>query len=319
MTAHSKPQPQNFQPSFLPSTILATAPKKVPTSVNFFTAGLGGLIGWVVIHPFNTLGIRMNLASSSGASVETSFLKFSSSILKKEGVGALYKGLGAGLLRQLFYATSRFGFFEVFRDNLAKYRETDFFSRMICGVVSGGLAAAISCPAEVTLVRMSNDAAQPMDQRRNYRSVADAFSRILKEEGPKTFFRGVGPFVNRAMLVGAVQVGTYDQFREMYRGYGVTHETLNVFYAAMTSGLIYSIVTMPFETAKNRMAFQRPDPVTGVNPYRSAMQTITTIAKQEGVLRLWTGFPPYYLRCGGHTVFMFMSVEWLRGLYQKFA
>ena len=52
---------------------------------------------------------------------------------------ALYSGLGAGLLRQFFYATSRFGFFEVFRDELAKYRETDFLSRLVAGVTSGGL------------------------------------------------------------------------------------------------------------------------------------------------------------------------------------
>ena len=105
----------------------------------------------------------------------------------------------------------------------------------------------MSCPAEVTLVRMSNDASQPAAQRRNYSSVANAFSRILAEEGPSAFFRGVGPFVNRAMLVGAVQVGTYDQFRETFRGAGVQSETLRVFYASMASGLIYSVVTMPFE------------------------------------------------------------------------
>ena len=29
------------------------------------------------------------------------------------------------------------------------------------------------------------------------------------------------------------------------------------------------------------------------------------------------GFPPYYIRCGGHTVLMFMSVAWLRKQYQK--
>ena len=69
------------------------------------------------------------------------------------------------------------------------------------------------------------------------------------------------------MLVGAVQVGTYDQFRQMYRGMGIKNDLPNVFCAAMTSGLIYSIVTMPFETAKNRMAFQKADPVTGLKPY----------------------------------------------------
>jgi hypothetical protein len=29
------------------------------------------------------------------------------------------------------------------------------------------------------------------------------------------------PFVNRAMVVGALQVGTYEQFRITYRKYGV--------------------------------------------------------------------------------------------------
>lgn len=173
----------------------------------------------------------------------------------------------------------------------------------------------ISCPAEITLVRISNDASQPADKRRNYKGVVDAFTRITKEEGIPTFFRGAGPFVNRAMLVGAVQVGTYDQFRGMYRKWGVTHQATNVFYAAMTSGLIYSVITMPFETAKNRMAFQRPDPTTGQRPYTGAIQTITKVARQEGALQLWAGFPPYYLRCGGHTVLMFMSVEWLRKFY----
>ena len=162
---------------------------------------------------------------------------------------------------------------------------------------------------------MSNDAAQPAALRRNYTSVANAFTRILAEEGPGAFFRGVGPFVNRAMLVGAVQVGTFDQFRESFRDAGVKSEPLRVFYASMTSGLIYSVVTMPFESAKNRMAFSRPDPKTGVNPYRGTLQTIGAIATKEGITKLWSGFPPYYLRCGGHSVFMFMAVDQLRKLY----
>jgi solute carrier family 25 oxoglutarate transporter 11 len=135
----------------------------------------------------------------------------------------------------------------------------------------------------------------------------------MREEGFKAFFSGSGPFVNRAMLVGAVQVGTYDQFRDLYRTqYNITHEITNVFAASMTSGIIYSVITMPFESAKNRMAFQKPDPVTKILPYRGVVQTIASIAKSEGVFSLWAGFSPYYLRCGGHTVFMFLSVEWLR-------
>jgi hypothetical protein len=55
-------------------------------------------------------------------------------------------------------------------------------------------------------VRISNDKSLPEKLRRNYKGLADAFQRILKEEGASTFFSGSGPLVNRAMLVGAVQV-----------------------------------------------------------------------------------------------------------------
>eukprot|EP00121_Abeoforma_whisleri_P009415 Awhi_evm1s8656 len=52
---------------------------------------------------------------------------------------------------------------------MAKYRETDFLSRLATGCSSGGVAALISCPAEVSLVRMSNDSALPASARRNYK------------------------------------------------------------------------------------------------------------------------------------------------------
>lgn len=285
-----------------------------PVVVSFTTAGLGGIAGWLMVHPFNTISVRMNLASSSNSPSSSSslpFRKFLMNSIRKDGLLSLYSGLSAGILRQVFYSTSRFGLFELFRDELAKYRPTDMTSRMATGILSGGIAALISSPAEITLVRISNDISLPLDKRRNYKGVVDAFTRILREEGTGAFFRGSGPFINRAMLVGAVQVGTYDQFRESFRSIGVTAQFTNVFCASMASGIIYSSVTMPFETAKNRMAFQKKD-ANGVFPYRSAIQTMSTIASKEGIMKLWSGFSPYYIRCGGHTVVMFVTIEYLR-------
>eukprot|EP00605_Chrysophyceae_sp_TOSAG23-4_P000908 GSChrysophyteH1.ASY1.ANO1.1002.1 assembled CDS len=328
------------------------APKQLSTAMNFATAGFGGVVGWCIVHPFNTVAVRMSLASMSSESVgkpALSFPKFFANTVKENGFGTLYQGLSAGVLRQVFYASSRFGLFEVMRENgfgtlyqglsagvlrqvfyassrfglfevmrdeYAKARGTvDLAGRLMCGVVSGSMAAFISCPAEVTLVRLSNDATLPPEQRRNYSGVGNAFSRILKEEGFSAFFRGSGPFVNRAMLVGAVQVGTYDQFKQVYREkLNITSAVPNVFAAAMTSGLLYSIITMPFETCKNRMAFQKVDPITGKLPFTSTPQAIKKIVTQEGLLKLWAGFPPYYLRCGGHTVSMFMAIQWIRSV-----
>lgn len=100
-------------------------------------------IGWTVVHPFNTVCVRMNLASavaasSGNATASLSFPSYLSMTIREQGAMSLYSGLSAGLLRQIFYTTSRLGLFEVFRDEMAKYRPTDIWSRLSTGMVSGG-------------------------------------------------------------------------------------------------------------------------------------------------------------------------------------
>jgi solute carrier family 25 oxoglutarate transporter 11 len=187
--------------------------------------------------------------------------------------------------------------------------------------MTGGIAAYISCPMEVAVVRMSNDGMLPVEERRNYKNVFDTSMRIAKEEGVAAFWRGSNPFVARAMMVGVFQVATLDQFKEMYVSWLDQRKNSipNVFCAAMTSGLIYSLATMPLEATKNRMASQKPDPKTGKLPFTGTIQTLQKVSAERGFMSLYNGFFPYYLRCGGHTVSMFIIVQLLRDSYIKYA
>ena len=284
----------------------------LPKSVVFGTSGLGGVLGWIVVHPFNTLTVRMSLAAAAGRTFS----------LADAPLRSLYDGLTAGMLRQVFYATSRFGLFETARDAYQEYNGgvIDFPARVVIGAITGGMAAYISCPMEVAVVRMSNDKSLPEAERRNYKSVLDTGRRIASEEGITAFWRGSNPFVFRAMMVGVFQVATLDQFKELYATHlhQVKNSIPNVFCAAMTSGLIYSMATMPLEVSKNRMANQKKGP-NGKLPYTGIAQTLTKIAGEEGVASLYKGFLPYYMRCGGHTVSMFLAVQLLRDAYGHYA
>lgn len=106
---------------------MATAPAStgtLPKPVVFATSGLGGMLGWAIVHPFNTIAVRSNLASASGQTFSLA------EMVAKQGWMSVYDGLSAGVMRQVFYATSRFGLFETFRDILHEYRgKTDFASR----------------------------------------------------------------------------------------------------------------------------------------------------------------------------------------------
>jgi len=83
----------------------------------------------------------------------------------------------------------------------------------------------------------------------------------------------------------------------------------------MTSGILYSITTIPLEASKNRMASQKADPKTGKLPYTGTLQTIRAVLAKEGFSALYNSFLPYYVRCSGHTVSMFIIVQILRDNY----
>lgn len=295
----------------LATSATAHAPSKL---VVFATSGMGGVLGWCLVHPFNTIAVRMNLTPKG----EVFSLQ---RMIQQHGILSLYAGIEAGMLRQVFYATSRIGFFEIIRDIVHEYRggKTDFFSRVGVGAITGGMAAYISCPMEVCVVRMANDSSLPIEKRQNYKNVFDVASRIAKQEGILAFWRGANPFVARAMMVGVFQVATMDQFKDIYCYYLKQQKDSlsNVFSSAMTAGLIYSLATMPLEACKNRMASQTKDPITGQIPYKTVVQTLRKVSAEEGFLALYNGFFPYYLRCGGHTVAMFVIVQMLRDAVQQ--
>jgi Mitochondrial carrier protein len=111
-----------------PYVVFATSSAPIPPYVVFATSGLGGCVGWAIVHPFNTIAVRANLASASGKTFSLS------AMLKDQGFWSLYDGLSAGVARQVVYATSRLGLFELARDLLHEVRgHTDFISRCVFG------------------------------------------------------------------------------------------------------------------------------------------------------------------------------------------
>ena len=80
-------------------------------------------------------------------------------------------------------------------------------------MTAGFLGALVGNPADLALVRFQSDGSLPVDQRRNYKHVFDAFSRIIKEEGLITLWRGSAPTVLRGM---AMNLGMVRYLRKIF-------------------------------------------------------------------------------------------------------
>ena len=66
---------------------------------------------------------------------------------------------------------------------------------LACGIASGGCAAAITCPIDVIKTRLQL-AAGSAAPGTTAPSAAAVVAATLKEDGPRGFFRGVGPRVS---------------------------------------------------------------------------------------------------------------------------
>lgn len=57
--------------------------------------------------------------------------------------------------------------------------------------------------------------------------------------------------------------------------------------------------------------------VGGVPEYTGVLDVLVKTVKAEGVLSLWRGFMPYFLRLGPHTVISLTVLEQFTALYKS--
>ncbi len=137
-------------------------------------------------------------------------------VLRKEGlVNGWYAGISAGIFRQLSYGMPRMAFYTMLLERFKTKEAMPFTMKLGLGLAAGGTAALIGVPSEVCLVRMGADSKKPEAERRNYKNVVDALTRIAKEEGVAALWAGAAPTIARACLLNAGQLGVYSEAKEV--------------------------------------------------------------------------------------------------------
>jgi solute carrier family 25 (mitochondrial oxoglutarate transporter), member 11 len=159
------------------------------------------------------------------------------------------------LLRQATYTTTRMGTYTFLNE---KYKAStgnapNLLVSMGLGVCAGITGSFVGNPAEISLIRMTADGRLPLAERRNYSSVVNALTRIIKEEGLVTLWRGCVPTMGRAAVVNAAQLSSYSQAKQMLVKSGYFTEGIFMhFTASMISGFITTVASMPVDIAKTR-------------------------------------------------------------------
>ncbi|KAJ9609761.1 hypothetical protein H2200_006089 [Cladophialophora chaetospira] len=234
----------------------------------------------------------------------------------RDGIPSLWSGISASMLRQSTYSTARFGLYNYFakrareRSGLARLSSG---TEILCAGVAGGLAGLIGNPTEVALVRMCADGAKVPAQRFRYKHAFNAIARIGREEGLRTFTRGLGPNVVRSVIMNVSQIATYSAAKRQL----LSNPSLNLkdgifthFLASLVAGTVATTACAPADVLKSRI--QNAVTVDGVKP--SVSKIIAESMRTEGPRFLMRGWTPAWLRLAPNTVLTFIFIEQLQRL-----
>lgn len=245
-------------------------------------------------------------------------------IIHEEGILSLWRGLSAGYMRQVVYGSARLGLFRVFSDKVKetyysqKGKNLPLYIKISIGMVAGGLASAIGSPIDLILIRLQADTTLPVNQRRNYKGLFDAMSRVIKDEGITGLFTGATPTIIRAICLNAAMMSTSDQAKESLGPYlGGEKSVPTVFVSSALSGVASALSSLPADLVKTRLQRMIPDPHTGQLPYKGFFDCARKIAQREGLGAFYVGTGTYIFRIAPHAFITLLLLDYMNNFIVK--
>ncbi|KAJ6811753.1 putative mitochondrial uncoupling protein 5 [Iris pallida] len=305
----------------------------------FVEGGIASIVAGVSTHPLDLIKVRMQLqgesslpnvrpalasphpaATGSFAIPKPGPISVGAQILRSEGPAALFSGVSATVLRQTLYSTTRMGLYDMMKKRWTSSDSGQFPlpRKIAAGLLAGGIGAAVGNPADVAMVRMQADGRLPVSERRNYRSAADAISRMVRSEGIGSLWRGSALTVNRAMIVTASQLSTYDEVKEAIVRRGVMGDGLGTHVtASLAAGVVAAATSNPVDVIKTRVMNMKVEK-GAAPPYSGALDCAMRTVRAEGPMALYKGFIPTVSRQGPFTVVLFVTLEQVRKLLKDY-
>jgi len=186
--------------------------------VTMLASATADVMFWVVRFPFETGKLRVQ------AMQDRSTLGAMRRLLAEGGYrpGVLYRGWQTVLWRDVPYDALEFGFYELSRTATARIRRPDAERRTagecddrrwesaLCGALSALCASLLTTPLDVARTRVMT---QPRGVLVAYAGVLDCLSKVLRVEGPRALFTGLGERAVMASVGGAIWFSVYEFVR----------------------------------------------------------------------------------------------------------
>mmetsp|Transcript_30080 Transcript_30080/g.85842 ORF Transcript_30080/g.85842 Transcript_30080/m.85842 type:complete len:276 (+) Transcript_30080:56-883(+) len=255
--------------------------KPSPFSLALIAGGIAGTSVDVSLHPLDTL--RTRIQAQEG-------------FWKSGGFKGMYRGIFSAALGSAPGAAFFFSTYETMKKVIKscagdKEHWTHHSAASACGEVA---ACLVRVPTAVVTQNM---------QVGNYNSFGEAISTTYKVSGLRGFYAGYGTTVFREIPFAFIQFPIYEAFKKTWANYqGSETSPVQGALCGSVAGAIAGGLTTPLDVAKTRIMLEKH---SDVKKYTGTVNTLRTIASEEGALALYKGVEPrvMWITIGGFIFF----------------
>jgi len=298
--------------SFTSRQILRKETKEVLGKM--LAAGSAASVAELVTIPVDTSKVRLQMqgegALSTGGRLKyTGMFNTMTTVAREEGIRCLYRGLGAGLQRQLCFCGIRIGLYDTVRtmygDDGKPGTKPKVLSKIAASITTATTAVLLFQPMEVVKVRMqAGGASSP------YSGALNAYATIGREEGFRGLWRGVSPNVARLSVVNCTEIVVYDIIKSFILYKDIMTDGVPCHFAsALSAGFVTTIIASPIDVVKTRYTNSH------FGSYRNPLHCALLMLKQNGPSAFYKGFIPSFTRLGMWNITFFLSYEQIKKVF----
>jgi len=184
-------------------------PKKV-------LAGLTtGAVAIAIANPTDLVKVRLQAEGKLPPGVPRRYsgaLNAYSTIVRQEGVGALWTGLGPNVARNAIINAAELASYDQVKETILKIPgfTDNVVTHLFSGLGAGFFAVCIGSPVDVVKSRMMGDSSA-------YKSTIDCFVKTLRNDGPLAFYKGFIPNFGRLGSWNVIMFLTLEQAKKFVR------------------------------------------------------------------------------------------------------
>lgn len=172
-----------------------------------------GALGITVANPTDLVKVRLQAEGKLPPGVPRRYLGALDAyfkIIKQEGLGALWTGIGPNIARNAIINAAELASYDQIKQMILRIPgfSDDIFTHLLAGLAAGFFAVCVGSPVDVVKSRMMGDP--------SYKNTLDCFIKTLKNEGPLAFYKGFIPNLARLGSWNVIMFLTLEQVSKVF-------------------------------------------------------------------------------------------------------